>query len=561
MADDPIEPYWPIKTQISRGAIVFKIRADSGYLSDPLNGRPARVSSQTEPHEPRRSNLNNQMKATKPLISSIAALLLSAAVAPLAFGDETPNVKVDPKPITQAIGITTFAPVVDKVSPSVVTIATSKMVSKNKNPYFNDPMFRRFFGVPDDGEQDGDQAPRGNNRNNGSGKKHLERFGLGSGVIVSPEGHILTNNHVIDGADEIIVTIGNEKKEYKATKIGTDPSTDIAVLKIEPTAKLHEITFADSDKLRVGDLAIAVGNPFGLTQSVTMGIISALGRSDTHITDYENFIQTDASINPGNSGGALVDTEGRLIGINTAIYSRTGGNQGIGFAVPANLAHTVMDSLIKNGKVSRGFLGIALQPLSEDLAKAFKIENNAGALVAEVTSKSPAEKAGIVAGDVVTEVNGKKVEGPRELQLAVAAIAPGTKVPVKIVHDGNEKTVTVELAERPTNRTAANSQPEKSTEPDVLDGVTVGDINGETRKKFDLPETTKGVVITEIDPDSPSAEAGLKAGDVIHEINREPIASAKQAVDLSEKVKKEKKVLLRVSTKGNSRYVVVERKD
>lgn len=510
------------------------------------------------------------MKSTKPLFSSIAALLLSASVAPLAFGEETPSVKVDPKPLPQVAGtLTTFAPVVEKVSPSVVTIATSKMVKRNNaaqnNPYFNDPMFRRFFGIPDGGgddEQDQQQAPRNNRGNgNGVGKKHLERFGLGSGVIVSPEGHILTNNHVIDGADEIIVTIGNEKKEYKATKIGSDPSTDIAVLKIQPEGKLHEITFADSDKLRVGDLAIAVGNPFGLTQSVTMGIVSALGRSDMHVADYENFIQTDASINPGNSGGALVDTEGRLIGINTLIYSRSGGNMGIGFAVPSNLARNVMDSLIKNGKVSRGFLGIALQPLSEDLAKAFKIENNAGALVAEVTTKSPAEKAGILAGDVVVEVNGKKVEGPRELQMMVAAIAPGTKVPVKVVRDGQEKTVTVELAERPSNKVASNDQPEKPAEPDVLDGVTVGDINGETRKKFDLPESTKGVVITEVDPESPSADAGLKPGDVIHEINREPVTSAKQAVDMSEKVKKEKKVLLRVSSKGNSRYVVVERKD
>ena len=501
------------------------------------------------------------MKSTKPLLSSIAALLLGAAVTPLAFADDMPIVKVDPKPLTQVVGtLTTFAPIVDKVGPSVVTIATSKMVKPNKNPYLNDPMFRRFFGIPEDGEEPGggggEDAPKGR-----SGKKHLERFGLGSGVIVSPEGHILTNNHVIEGADEIIVTIGNDKHEYKATKIGADPSTDIAVLKIEPNAKLHEITFADSDKLRVGDLAIAVGNPFGLTQSVTMGIVSALGRSETHITDYENFIQTDASINPGNSGGALVDVEGRLIGINTAIFSRTGGNQGIGFAVPSNLARSVMESLIKNGKVSRGFLGIAMQPLSEDLAKAFKIADNAGVLVAEVTSQSPAEKAGIVSGDIVTEVNGKKVEGPHELQLLVAAIAPGTKVNVKLMRDGQEKTVAVELAERPTNKVAANNQPEKSTEPDVLDGVTVGDINGETRKKFDLPEAAKGVVITEIDPDSPSAEAGLKAGDVIHEINREPISSAKQAVELSEKVKTEKKVLLRVSTKGNSRYVVVERKD
>jgi len=507
------------------------------------------------------------MKSTKPLFSSIAALLLSVAIAPLALADEAPpaSVKVDPNPITHAAGtLTTFAPVVEKVSPSVVTIATSKMVKRNaapNNPYLNDPMFRRFFGIPDNEDGPDGETPRNNRGGNNGGKKHLERFGLGSGVIVSPEGHILTNNHVIEGADEIIVTIGNDKKEYKATKIGADPSTDIAVLKIQPDTKLHEITFADSDKLRVGDFAIAVGNPFGLTQSVTMGIVSALGRSDMHVTDYENFIQTDASINPGNSGGALVDIEGRLIGINTLIYSRSGGNMGIGFAVPSNLAHSVMDSLIKNGKVSRGFLGIALQPLSEDLAKAFKIENNAGVLVAEVTSKSPAEKAGILAGDVVVEVNGKKVEGPRELQMMVAGIAPGTTVPVKLVRDGQEKMVKVELAERPTNKIASADQPEKNAEPDVLDGVTVGDVNGETRKKFDLPESTKGVVITEIDPDSPSAEAGLKAGDVIHEINREPVTSAKQAVEMSEKVKKEKKVLLRVSTKGSSRYVVVERKD
>ena len=503
------------------------------------------------------------MKSIRPLLLSATALIFTTTLAPLSVAEDLPSVKVDPKPIPEVVGtLTTFAPVVEKVAPSVVTIATSKMVKPNKNPYMNDPMFRRFFGIPDeqggpDDQQGEEPAPKGK-----PGRKpHLERFGLGSGVIVSPEGHILTNNHVIEGADEIIVTIGNEKKEYKATKIGADPSTDIAVLKIEPSTKLHEVTFADSDKLRVGDLAIAVGNPFGLTQSVTMGIVSALGRSDMHVADYENFIQTDASINPGNSGGALVDVEGRLIGINTLIFSKSGGNQGIGFAVPSNLAHTVMDSLIKNGKVSRGFLGIALQPLSDELAKAFKIDGAAGALVAEVTSKSPAEKAGILAGDVVVEVNKKKVEGPRELQLIVAAIAPGTKVDVKLVRDGNEKTVNVELGERPSNKIAANDQPEKPGEPDVLDGVTVGDIDGETRKKFDLPESSKGVVITEIDPDSPSAEAGLKPGDVIHEINREPITSSKQAVDLSEKVKKEKKVLLRVSTKGNTRYVVVERKD
>lgn len=499
------------------------------------------------------------MKSLKPLFTSIAVLLAGATFAPLAQAqDAPPAVKVDPKPLPQVAGtITTFAPVVEKVAPNVVTIATSKMVKRNalgQNPMLNDPMFRRFFGIPEDAVPNEKDDGKG-------GKKRKQMMGLGSGVIVSPEGHIITNNHVIDGADEIIVKVGNEKHEYIAKKIGTDPSTDLAILKIEPTTKLQGITFADSDKIKVGDLAIAVGNPFGLTQSVTMGIVSATGRGGTGITDYENFIQTDASINPGNSGGALVDTEGRLIGINTAIFSRTGGNQGIGFAVPANLAHTVMDGLIKNGKVSRGFLGIALQPLSEELAKEFKIENNAGALVAEVTSKSPAEKAGVQAGDVVVEVNGKKVDGPRELQLMVASIAPGTKVEVKLVRNGKNQNVTVELGERPAPKLAATDKPAAPDEPDVLDGVTVGDIDAEARKKFGVPDDAKGVVITEIDPDSASADAGLKVGDVILEINREPIASSKQAVELSEKVKKDKKVLLRVSTKGSSRFVVVEHKD
>ena len=517
------------------------------------------------------------MKSRSILSSSIARILpifLAASLSPmtpLARAQEakteakteaqTPAVKVDPTPLPRVAGtLTTFAPVVEKVAPSVVTISTSKMVKPqaNRNPQFNDPMFRRFFGIPDPEEQPDDApAPKGKN----GAKRRPQMMGLGSGVIVSEEGHILTNNHVIEGADEIMVTIGNEHHEYKAKKIGTDPGTDIAILKIEPSVKLHPITFADSDKIHVGDLAIAVGNPFGLTQSVTMGIVSALGRGGTGITDYENFIQTDASINPGNSGGALVDTEGRLMGINTAIFSRSGGNQGIGFAVPSNLAHSVMDSLLKTGHVSRGFLGIALQPLSEELAKEFKIDGNAGALVAGVSAKSPAEKAGVLAGDVVIEVSGKKVEGPRELQLMVASMAPGTKVDVKLIRDGKEKVFNIELAERPGSKLAAADQPPKAQDPDVLDGVTVGDIDAEARKKFEIADGTKGVVITDIDQDSASAEAGLKAGDVIHEINREPITTAKQAVDMSEKVKKEKKVLLRVSTKGNSRYVIVEHKE
>jgi serine protease Do len=251
-----------------------------------------------------------------------------------------------------------------------------------------------------------------------------------------------------------------------------------------------------------------------------------------------------------------------LIGINTAIFSRSGGNQGIGFAVPANLAHSVMESIMKSGRVSRGFIGIGLQPLSEDLAKQFKLDSTKGALVTQVEAKSPAEKAGIESGDVVLSVNDKTVDGPSELRMYVAGIAPGTKVDVKVWRDGKEKTFAVTLSERPSQNVASANEPAQSEDPDVLDGVTVGDIEPELRKQFDIPESVKsGVVVTKIDADSPSAEAGIRAGDVILEIDRKAVANAKQAVDLSEKLKKEKKVLLRVATKGVSRYVVVEHKE
>ncbi|HEX8297022.1 MAG TPA: Do family serine endopeptidase [Chthoniobacteraceae bacterium] len=522
------------------------------------------------------------------LVGQIAA---TAAFAPLALAQtaappsalppsappensvQVPAMKIDPSPLRQVPGtLSTFAPVVEKVAPAVVTISTTKAVRRGAagvnpgNPYLNDPTLRRFFGLPDPEDEAGPGVPPGPQGPRGGGRRGGQQaLGLGSGVIVSPDGHILTNNHVIEGADEILVTLANSKQQHTAKKIGTDPGTDLAILKIE-AKDLHPVTFADSDKLRVGDLAIAVGNPFGLSQSVTMGIVSALGRggmNGARITEFEDFIQTDASINPGNSGGALVDTEGRLIGINTAIFSRSGGNMGIGFAVPANLARSVLDSILKTGRVTRGFLGIELQPLDESLAAQFKLSSTSGALVTEVTAKSPAEKAGIETGDVVVEVNNKKVEGPRELQLMVAAIAPGTKVNVKVLRDTKERVLSVELAERPGAKLAsANPGEPKSTEPDVLDGVTVGDLDPQLRKEFEIAESVRsGVVVTKVDPESPSADAGIKAGDVILEVNRQPVNSAKDAVDLSEKLKAEKKVMLRVASKGTSRYVVVERKE
>lgn len=516
-----------------------------------------------------------------------AALLLSALLPMTGFSQDEkkpdapaapapmPSIKYDPTPLPA--NTPSYAPVVEKVAPSVVTISTVKMVSGKApanpgmgrdNPLFNDPTFRRFFGLPD---EDGSDTPNPRRRtpavppkgNEGAAKGNKRQpLGLGSGVIVSPDGYILTNNHVVEGADEIEVTIGQAQHVYKAKKIGTDPSTDIAVIKIEGAAgkQFPAVTIADSDKMRAGDIVIAVGNPFGLTQSATMGVVSATGRGGMGIIDYENFIQTDASINMGNSGGALVDFAGRLVGINTAIFSRSGGNQGIGFAVPSNLARSVMESLLKTGKVQRGFLGVGLQPLTDDLVKAFNLKSDEGVLISEVQPKSPAEKAGVETGDVVVEIDKKPVRSTRELQLMVGAMAPGAKVEMKVLRKGEEKKVTIDLGERPNKNIAANDKPAPSADPDVLDGVTVADIDPEMRKEYNIPETVKGVVITAIDADSLSANAGLQKGDVVLEINREKVTTAKQAVEASEKLKKENKVLLRVQSRNATRYVVVEKK-
>lgn len=483
---------------------------------------------------------------------------------------KAPEIKIDPAPVSRQTGvITSFAPVVEKVAPSVVQISTSKNIKPgmggNRGRMFDDPFFRKFFGLPDpDDEQQEEQTPRrGRRGGNGNDNLKKEALGLGSGVVVSAEGHILTNNHVIDGADDILVTFQNDRHEYKAKKLATDPDTDLAVLKLETKpAHLTPITFGDSDKLRVGDFAIAVGNPFGLTQTVTMGIVSSLGRNNLDIVRYENFIQTDASINPGNSGGALVDIEGRLIGINQSIYSRTGTNAGIGFAVPANLAHVIMDSLLTKGRVARGCLGVKIQQLDEALASQFKLGDTDGTLVSSVEPKSPAEKAGIEAGDVITEIDGKKIPGPNELRMTVSSMAPGTKVKVKYLRDGREKSADIVLDELPTGKArAALPEPSESTDPDVLDGVTVGDIDGEARRKYNIPEGTKGVIVTEIDDESACYAAGVRVGDVILEIEKKPVSSANDAVEMSEQLKKQKKVLLRVSTKGETRFVVVKDND
>ena len=421
----------------------------------------------------------------------------------------------------------TFAPVVTKVAPSVVSINTSKTVRIPRG-------LRDFFGMP------------------GPGAGRERERGLGSGVIVSEDGYILTNRHVIDAADEIIVHLADQK-EYKAKKIGADPGTDIAVLKIEAKG-LPVIPFADSDKARVGDVVLAVGNPFGLTQTVTMGIVSGLGRGGMGIVDYENFIQTDASINPGNSGGALVDMSGRLLGINTAIFSRTGGNQGIGFAVPSNLAQEVLKSIRETGRVIRGYLGTVIQPVTPELASAFNLKEATGALVSDVSPGSPADKAGIQHGDVITTLDGKKVEGPRELRLMIGGMQPGTKAVMKLLRNGQEKEVAVTLGELPQKDAAISSNGDSTPAPSILEGMRVADLDDEARETIHAPASLKGAVIVEIDPDSDAYRAGLRQGFVIEEIDRKPVKSAADAMRIGEGVKQDKPVLMRAWGEGQSRY-------
>ena len=322
-----------------------------------------------------------------------------------------------------------FAEAAKRAVPAVVHIFTSQEVKSPRHPFMNDPIFRHFFG-----DRFGDESQR--------------RSGLGSGVVVSPEGYILTNYHVIDGADEIEVA-HNDGNKYKARVVGSDPESDLAVLRIPADHKFPVIAFGNSDTLRVGDVVLAIGNPFGVGQTVTSGIVSALGRSHLGINTFENFIQTDAAINPGNSGGALVDTNGHLVGINTAIYSQSGGSMGIGFAIPVSLARNVMEQIVRNGDVTRGWIGVEVQEITPELAESFRLSSSEGALIAGVMRGSPADKAGIKPGDVLAQVAEKKVRDAQSMLELIAALQPGTKAHFGLKREGRDVAVEVTIGKRP----------------------------------------------------------------------------------------------------------------
>jgi serine protease Do len=438
---------------------------------------------------------------------------------------------------------TGFASVVKKALPSVVNISSSK-VSKASADFSDqlpdDDLFRQFFGRDDGRFGTPHQMPQQRER------------ALGSGVIMTSNGYILTNNHVVDGATEVRVMLGDDR-EFKAKVIGKDPKTDVAVLKIDAT-NLAEITVADSAKVEVGDYAIAIGNPFGVGQTVTMGIVSAKGRSHLGIEDYEDFIQTDAPINPGNSGGALVNDQGQLIGINTAIIAHgSEGNQGIGFAIPANLARNVMEQIVKNGKVTRAYLGIVPQDVTPSVAKSFGLSEPRGALVGDVSADSPAQKSDLVRGDIILEVNGRPVANSNDLRMTISMMAPDSSVNLKVFREGRERNVTVKLSELPTTEAVVEHQGAGSST--ALSGVSVQNLTPQSSKELGLPAGSQGVVVTDVRDSSPAAEAGLRRGDVIQEVNRKPV---KNTSDFEHSLADSKEgTLLLVNRNGSTMYLAV----
>jgi len=427
-----------------------------------------------------------------------------------------------------------MAEVAAAVKPAVVNISSTKTVKSQgiPSPFFNDPLFREFFG---------------NQFRQFEEPRKFKQASLGSGVIVDKDGYILTNNHVVKDADEIKIKL-SDKREFKGKIVGMDQKTDLAVIKIEAN-HLPVVTLGDSDKLRVGETVIAIGNPFGLNQTVTSGIVSATGRANVGIADYEDFIQTDAPINPGNSGGALVNIRGELVGVNTAIFSTSGGYQGIGFAIPSNMVKIVMESLIKKGKVIRGWLGVSIQPVTPDLAKQFGLKEEKGALVGEVMEESPAEKAGLHRGDVILEYDGKEVIDVQGLRNMVAGTPPNKKVEIKYLREGKPASVSVVIAELP-----AQLQKVSANVDNTLKGVHVQDISAELRRSLGIPKRITGVVVADVEEESPT-EGVLMKNDVIMEINKRKINNLKDYEAAVSKIKSDENVLIWVYRNGGAFYL------
>lgn len=439
-----------------------------------------------------------------------------------------------------------FSSVVRKSGPAVVYIAVEKtsrnLTGRGQMDMFNDPFFEHFFGKKFDRFR---QEP-----------SPFRQHGAGSGFIISKDGLILTNNHVVDNADTIRVRLA-DKREFTASVVGTDPQSDVALIKIAGK-NLPTLPLGDSDKLEVGEWVIAIGSPFELSQTVTVGVVSAKGRSRMGINDYENFIQTDAAINPGNSGGPLLNIHGKVVGINTAIFSRSGGYMGIGFAIPINMAKSVEKQLRSKGKVIRGWLGVAIQDMTEALAQSFGVNKAEGILVAEVTKKSPADKAGLQQGDILLVLNGEKLADATDLRNRIAMTTPGSRVSLQIIREGRRKDISVVISEQPADFSRGTRVYSKRTHSSPLEnmGLTLQELNSELAQQFGYKKG-QGVLITQIAQDSPADSAGIQAGQLIEEVNRVRVRSLAELKKAVKKGKVPNRVLLRIRAGKYSKYVAL----
>ena len=440
-------------------------------------------------------------------LSLLVGLLLVTAAAPFAADGTARAAGRDNE-------LRSYADVAEIAMPSVVNISTDKVVENNfQHPFLNDPFFRRFFDMPDDEYHNG-----------GNGNERVEHS-LGSGIVISADGYILTNNHVVENADKIRV-IFEEDREYEAEVIGTDPPTDVALIKIDADG-LPAIEIADSKALRIGDQVMAIGNPFGVGQTVTMGIVSALGRN-IGMMQYADLIQTDAAINPGNSGGALVNMRGELVGMNAAIVTRSGGSEGIGFAIPTSMAMHIVDALKNEGAVQRAYLGVLPQAVDQSLADYYGMERPRGVLIAQVNEDTPAAKAGLKDGDIILTVDGTEIKNPSMLRNVISLSEVGHKAKLEILRDGKEKDVTVKLDEYPDTQVAGNTRNQDDATDDTLEGVQVQALTDRIRSMASLPDDMEGLIVTDVQATSNAAREGLAAGDVIQEVGREQVTSLKE---------------------------------